>query len=45
MKDKIKEEVLQRMLRHLDNAQSKELEQTLEIVLCIHAKNLWNQGY
>jgi integrase/recombinase XerD len=33
MKEAIKKEVLQRMLPHLDNAQAKTLEQTLEAVL------------
>ena len=34
MKESIKQEVLQRMLTLLDNAQAKALEQTLESVLC-----------
>ena len=34
MKESIKQEVLQRMLTFLDNAQAKALEQTLESVLC-----------
>ena len=34
MKESIKQEVLQRMLPLLDNAQAKALEQTLETVLC-----------
>ena len=34
MKESIKQEVLQRMLALLDNAQAKALEQTLETVLC-----------
>ena len=34
MKESIKQEVLQRMLPLLDNAQAKGLEQTLETVLC-----------
>jgi integrase/recombinase XerD len=34
MKESIKQEVLQRMLPFLDNAQVKALEQTLESVLC-----------
>ena len=34
MKESIKQEVLQRMLPLLDNAQAKALEQTLESVLC-----------
>ena len=34
MKESIKQEVLQRMLPLLDNAQAKALEQSLESVLC-----------
>jgi integrase/recombinase XerD len=34
MKESIKQEVLQRMLPLLDNAQAKALEQTLESALC-----------
>lgn len=34
MKELIKQEVLQRMLQLLDNAQAKALEQVLETVLC-----------
>ena len=34
MKESIKQEVLQRMLPILDNAQAKALEQSLEAVLC-----------
>ena len=44
MKESIKQEVLQRMLPLLDNALAKELEQTLESVLCKYMEDIPDKG-
>lgn len=44
MKERIRQEVLQRMLPLLDNAQAKALVQTLEAVLCKHIEGEPGKG-
>ena len=44
MKESIKQEVMQRMLPLLDNALAKELEQTLESVLCKYMEDIPDKG-